>query len=60
MEDTLRGSLEMNNIAEGVLILIIMEDTLRASKKLQSNVQLSVLILIIMEDTLREFVITMV
>ena len=36
-----------------VLILVVMEDTLRAAKKLSSSPRGNVLILVVMEDTLR-------
>ena len=43
-----------NELIEKVLILIIMEDTLRVNLCLLLRFQVNVLILIIMEDTLRE------
>ena len=37
-----------------VLILVLMEDTLRASKQTSTMTVLNVLILVLMEDTLRD------
>ena len=56
MEDTLRG--DVNNkdtkYVYGVLILFLMEDTLREVKNILLKVSYVVLILVLMEDTLRE------
>ena len=55
MEDTLR---DPNPVTKGfdvdVLILVLMEDTLRAMKYFSGMDPYSVLILVLMEDTLRE------
>ena len=54
MEDTLRDTLEYFNkiLKDGVLILVLMEDTLRALSSALIFL-LVVLILVLMEDTLR-------
>ena len=55
MEDTLRGAL-VRVISPGwlVLILVLMEDTLRDNYKTSKATRVWVLILVLMEDTLRE------
>ena len=55
MEDTLRGNLEFGAIVheEKVLILVLMEDTLRDHLLVLVAIGLGVLILVLMEDTLR-------
>ena len=58
MEDTLRDnkkSLRYSQSVQAVLILIIMEDTLRVVQREMIRRCNKVLILIIMEDTLRAF-----
>ena len=57
MEDTLRGNKKKfgSKIQKTVLILVLMEDTLRDKKKFGSKIQKTVLILVLMEDTLRDF-----
>ena len=40
-------------LVAAVLILVLMEDTLRENNKLKRTITLSVLILVLMEDTLR-------
>ena len=56
MEDTLRvyGSMLRHNKLQDVLILVLMEDTLRDDYKHSYSSEFGVLILVLMEDTLRE------
>ena len=55
MEDTLRGRQDYpaTRRRKSVLILVLMEDTLRATIGICHTVYHSVLILVLMEDTLR-------
>ena len=55
MEDTLRETVVNNGSREysSVLILVLMEDTLRAVLKRRRRKRRLVLILVLMEDTLR-------
>ena len=55
MEDTLRVLMTTirEQLSKAVLILVLMEDTLRAISTLSFSNKLSVLILVLMEDTLR-------
>ena len=57
MEDTLRAFLPyFLSIVHLVLILVLMEDTLRGNEQFHSyRLHLQVLILVLMEDTLRGF-----
>ena len=55
MEDTLRVSFVYRKKDGSVLILVLMEDTLRVYEKIWSSKRNSVLILVLMEDTLREY-----
>ena len=56
MEDTLRAfdGRNINDIYNLVLILVVMEDTLRALQIFLSEKSKIVLILVLMEDTLRK------
>ena len=57
MEDTLRDcqkSKEQQFVLHLVLILVLMEDTLRVVPKRLQSISTFVLILVLMEDTLRE------
>ena len=54
MEDTLRDMAKAKKAAPAVLILVLMEDTLRAHSLQSSRIGSLVLILVLMEDTLRE------
>ena len=55
MEDTLRDVVPQENYVRVslVLILVLMEDTLRDMEKLKMRYDYKVLILVLMEDTLR-------
>ena len=53
MEDTLRVSFVYRKKDGSVLILVLMEDTLRAEALSDFNESNNVLILVLMEDTLR-------
>ena len=55
MEDTLRESAKdiLANLQKEVLILVLMEDTLRVWSTRSKYLRLQVLILVLMEDTLR-------
>ena len=54
MEDTLRGAAEKRQRSNcRVLILVLMEDTLRAARN-NYKTSKAVLILVLMEDTLRD------
>ena len=57
MEDTLREEKNQSifQCIAGVLILVVMEDTLREFLKSLSKWQKKVLILVVMEDTLRAY-----
>ncbi len=57
MEDTLRVEPVEDDMSDPyyVLILILMEDTLRVHERFSCVICLVVLILILMEDTLREY-----
>ena len=55
MEDTLRVSFVYRKKDGSVLILVLMEDTLRVLRIMHSQQILKVLILVLMEDTLREY-----
>ena len=56
MEDTLRvSSVLISLLVSCVLILVLMEDTLRALADFNNENNVTVLILVLMEDTLREF-----
>ena len=48
------GSLDLSGTGITVLILVLMEDTLREERYLCQICSYSVLILVLMEDTLRE------
>ena len=55
MEDTLRGNkILKDGRVHKVLILVLMEDTLRVLQACRVRVRLGVLILVLMEDTLRD------
>ena len=54
MEDTLRENIIRLPAPETVLILVVMEDTLRESSNNIKTINYEVLILVVMEDTLRE------
>ena len=54
MEDTLRDMAKAKKAAPAVLILVLMEDTLRAHSLQSSRFGSLVLILVLMEDTLRD------
>ena len=56
MEDTLRGLPGVATyLTHLVLILVLMEDTLRVGLILKQRRTITVLILVLMEDTLRAF-----
>ena len=55
MEDTLRASKNIINVSNYVLILVLMEDTLRGAKSVKNLKVKNVLILVLMEDTLRAY-----
>ena len=54
MEDTLRVLSLETWVKKEVLILVLMEDTLRESIKYNTTFSYTVLILVLMEDTLRD------
>ena len=54
MEDTLREEVYLIQYGKAVLILVLMEDTLRDEQFFSYRLHLQVLILVLMEDTLRE------
>ena len=56
MEDTFRDPKPSKGWESGVLILVLMEDTLRDLKTEKKEILEQVLILVLMEDTLRETV----
>ena len=53
MEDTLREEVYLIQYGKAVLILVLMEDTLRDEQFFSYRLHLQVLILVLMEDTLR-------
>ena len=53
MEDTLRASVGKDKEDAIVLILVLMEDTLRGMQATRRTFRTGVLILVLMEDTLR-------
>ena len=55
MEDTLRVGIKDFGYSLNVLILVLMEDTLRVAQSLVLSQIALVLILVLMEDTLRGF-----